>query len=132
MVLVVALTAGSLAGSTGCRGRSAGSTPPYSVLCGQWQRPDGGYIVEIKSVTEDGAMDAGYFNPRPIHVERAEAFREAGATKVFIELRDVNYPGSTYTLTYNEVADRLEGVYYQAVEKQNFEVYFERLASNRP
>lgn len=103
------------------------SEPAFETLVGRWLRPDGGYVVEIKSVAKDGTMDAGYFNPRPIHVARAEAFREAGATKMFIELRDVNYPGSTYTLTYNEFADRLEGIYYQAVEKQEFEVYFERV-----
>jgi hypothetical protein len=101
--------------------------PGFEKLAGHWLRPDGGYVIEIKSVGKDGVTDAAYFNPNPIHVARAEAFREAGATKMFIELRDVNYPGSTYTLTYNEFADRLEGVYYQAVEKQEFEVYFERM-----
>jgi hypothetical protein len=101
--------------------------PGFEKLAGRWLRPDGGYVIAIRSVANDGAMDAAYFNPKPIHVARAEAFREAGATKVFIELRDVNYPGSTYTLTYNETADWLEGIYYQAVEKQEFEVYFERV-----
>ncbi|MFH0953262.1 MAG: hypothetical protein V1873_02920 [Verrucomicrobiota bacterium] len=113
----------SLAGLWGCA-RSA--KPGLETLMGRWVRPDGGYIVEIKNVAKDGAIDAAYFNPDPIHVARAEAFREAGALKVFIELRDVNYPGSTYTLTYNPVADRLEGIYYQAAIKQDFEVYFER------
>jgi hypothetical protein len=37
-------------------------------LKGRWQRPDGGYIMEIKSVASDGAMDAAYFNPKSIHV----------------------------------------------------------------
>lgn len=95
-------------------------------LVGRWLRPDGGYVIDIKSVSKDGAMDAAYFNPRPIRVARAEAFREDGNMKVFIELRDANYPGSTYTLTYNEAANRLEGLYYQAVEKQTFVVYFTR------
>jgi hypothetical protein len=105
--------------------------PGFEKLAGQWLRPDGGYVIQVKSVSKDGAMDAAYFNPRPIHVARAEAFREAGALKVFIELRDENYPGSTYTLTHNEVADRLEGIYFQAVEKQDFEVYFERMRGAR-
>ena len=39
---------------------------------------------------------------------------EGGALKLFIELRDVGYPGSTYTLTYLPAGDRLTGVYYQA------------------
>ena len=49
------------------------------------------------------------------------------AMKVFIELRDVNYPGSTYTLTYDPASDQLKGVYYQAVEKQRFPVAFVRM-----
>ena len=106
---------------------SRASEPGFETLVGRWLRPDGGYVLEIQSVTKDGAIAAAYFNPRPIHVARAEAFREAGALKAFIEFRDVNYPGSTYTLRYNDVAVRLEGIYYQAVEKQEFEVYFERV-----
>jgi len=72
-------------------------------------------------------MDAGYFNPRPIHVAKAEASREGSVEKVFIELRDVNYPGSTYTLDYDPTDDQLKGVYYQAVEKQRFPVLFVRM-----
>ena len=72
-------------------------------------------------------MAAGYFNPKSIHVAQAEASREGGVMKVFIELRDVNYPGSTYTLTYDPASDQLTGVYYQAVEKQRFSVAFVRM-----
>ena len=90
-------------------------------------RPDGGYILEIKRIADNGAMDAAYFNPKSIHVARAEASRDGEATKVFIELRDVNYPGSTYTLTYDPGSDQLKGIYYQAVEQQRFEVNFVRM-----
>ena len=72
-------------------------------------------------------MEAAYFNPRPIHVARAEASREDSATKVFVELRDVNYPGSTYTLAYEPTSDQLRGIYFHAGSQHNFEVYFERL-----
>ena len=72
-------------------------------------------------------MAAGYFNPKSIYVAQAEASREGGVMKVFIELRDVNYPGSTYTLTYDPASDQLKGVYYQAVEKQRFSVAFVRM-----
>ena len=47
--------------------------------------------------------------------------------KVFIELRDVNYPGSTYTLAYDVKTDRLVGRYFQAVAGETFDVYFVRL-----
>ena len=47
--------------------------------------------------------------------------------KFFIELRDVNYPGSTYTLTYDLASDQLKGIYFQAAEQQRFEVAFVRV-----
>ena len=46
---------------------------------------------------------------------------------VFIELRDVNYPGSNYHLTYDPKTDQMKGVYFQAVERQNFDVNFVRV-----
>jgi hypothetical protein len=72
-------------------------------------------------------LPATYLNPRPINVARAEATREGSALKVFVELRAPDYPGSTYTLTYDRKRDQLEGVYYQAVLRQSFDVSFVRL-----
>ena len=91
------------------------------------ERPDGGYIVEIKSVDESGKLDVAYFNPNPIHVSRAAAWRDKGTSKVVIELRDVNYPGSTYTLEHNPQSDQLFGQYFQAALQETFEVVFSRL-----
>jgi hypothetical protein len=99
----------------------------FQQLRGQWLRPDGGYILAIRNVADSGAIEVSYFNPSPIHVAKAEASREGAFTTVFIELRDVNYPGSTYTLTYEPVSDQLRGIYYQAVEQQRFQVVFERM-----
>jgi hypothetical protein len=99
----------------------------FDKLKGRWQRPDGGYIVEVRSVDDTGRMDAAYFNPRQINVSKAVALRDGGVTKVFIELRDVNYPGSTYTLAYDPVSDRLAGTYYQALQQQSFDVLFARV-----
>lgn len=101
--------------------------PDFQKLTGRWQRPDGGYVLAIKNIADSGAMDAAYFNPYPIHVAKAEASRDGDNTKVFIELRDVNYPGSTYTLTYEPASDQLKGIYYQAVERQRYEVIFDRM-----
>ena len=94
---------------------------------GKWQRPDGGYIVEIKGVDGSGKLDVAYFNPDPIHVSRAVAWRDKGTSRVVIELRDVNYPGSTYTLEYNTESDQLFGQYFQAALRETFEVVFSRL-----
>ncbi len=99
----------------------------FQKLKGKWLRPDGGYVIEIKGVDDGGRLDAAYLNPRPIHVAKAEASMEGSALKAFIELRDVNYPGSTYTLVYEPNSDQLNGIYYQAVQQQRFEVAFVRM-----
>jgi hypothetical protein len=39
----------------------------------------------------------------------------------------VNYPGSTYTLTYQPATDRLAGTYFHAVSGQYLDVEFSRL-----
>lgn len=98
----------------------------FDNIKGKWLRTDGGYILEIRSATAEGKLDAGYFNPRPIHVAKAEASQEGAVTKVFLELRDVNYPGSTYTLVCTADNDQLTGIYYQAALQQQFEVNFVR------
>jgi uncharacterized protein (DUF2147 family) len=102
-------------------------SPELAKLVGKWERPDGGYVVEIKSVDPSGKLDVAYFNPNPINVSRAAAWREKGASKLVIELRDVNYPGCIYTLEYNPQSDQLFGQYFQAAAQQTFEVVFSRL-----
>ena len=98
----------------------------YRPLIGRWQRTDGGYVIEIRRVAADGQMEAAYFNPRPIHVSRANASVFKEHLKVEVELRDTGYPGSTYTLLYDPKRDLLLGYYYQAVQRQNFDVVFVR------
>ena len=99
----------------------------FQVLKGRWLRPDGGYVIEVKDIDGSGKMEAAYLNPRPIHVSKAQATQEGTVTKVFIELRDAGYPGSTYTLTYDPQSDQLKGTYFQAAMQQSFEVFFVRM-----
>lgn len=99
----------------------------FQKLVGRWLRPDGGYVLEISGVDTAGKATAAYLNPRPINVARAEASRDGTFTKLFVELRDVNYPGSTYTLTYEPKLDQLQGIYFQAALQQQFDVVFERM-----
>src|SRR3972149_9475324 len=61
-------------------------------LKGKCVRQDGGYVIEIRSISVDGKLDAAYFNPASIHVSRAEATQDGTTTKLYLELRDVNYP----------------------------------------
>ena len=94
---------------------------------GRWLRPNGGYIFEIRTVDPSGKIDAVYLNPKPINIAKAEATHDGSKLNVFVELRAPNYPGSTYTLTYNREQDRLRGIYFQAVQQQRFDVEFVRM-----
>jgi hypothetical protein len=97
-----------------------------SVLVGDWVRTDASYLIKINNVSEDGTLEAQYFNPNPINVGKANWEESYGSLKIIIELRDVNYPGSTYTLNYLQDRDMLAGDYYQAVEGLTFYVEFAR------
>jgi hypothetical protein len=98
----------------------------FGVLPGRWVRPDGGYVISIKSVDASGKLDASYANPNPLPFYTAIATGDGGPLKLFFDLRAGGYNGSTYTLNYDAESDRLKGVYYQAVAKQSFEVVFVR------
>lgn len=93
---------------------------------GRWQREDGGYVLEIRSGENGGVLNAGYFNPKPIHVSRAAWYEGAGRLQVFVELNDVGYPGATYVLFYDPTSDRLNGQYTQPSLRQTFDVAFAR------
>ena len=116
--LIILLSASAIA---------AVSAADFSPLVGRWQRTDGGYILEFHSIDVDGKIKAGYLNPNPINVASARASMYKQHMKVDVELRDVGYPGSTYTLLYAPQKDALYGYYYQAVAGQTFEVLFVRM-----
>ncbi len=95
-------------------------------LEGQWIRPDGGYVLALKDIEKDGRIQASYFNPQKINVHESVWRFTNGEVYVLVELRDVNYPGSKYALTYDQNNDILIGAYFQAISQQTFEVYFVR------
>ena len=96
-------------------------------LTGRWIRPDGGYILELQDIKKNGKLKASYFNPNSINVFRAEWKRKEGRINLFVELRDVNYPGSKYTLQYDPESDRLTGTYFQAVDRETYDIEFRRI-----
>ena len=100
--------------------------PSFGALKGRWLRPDGGYILDIREVSATGAIDAVYLNPRPINISKAQATRDGSTLRMVVELRAPNYPGSTYTLTYDPKRDELYGVYFQALQGKSFDVTFVR------
>jgi hypothetical protein len=142
VVLLALLLVGVAAGvwlmnrpETGAAIAPAASTPVLSALsaearqrlAGRWLRPDGGYVLTIKSVGEDGKVEAAYNNPGPINVSKAQAMDKDGQTVLHVELRDRNYPGNYYTLTYDPARDQLAGMYYHLGLGQMFDVIFERM-----
>src|SRR6266481_2896964 len=120
---LVAVAFGLVAAASVAHGADQG----FEKIEGRWRRPDGGYVLDLRKVRPDGAIDAAYLNPRPINVGKAQASRDGATVRVFVELRAPNYPGSTYTLTYDPKRDELYGVYYQAVEGRSFDVVFVRM-----
>jgi uncharacterized protein (DUF2147 family) len=98
----------------------------FSPLVGRWVRPDGGYVVTIKSVSADGKLDASYQNPNLLPFSRAEAARDDDEIQVVLELTAGGYGGSTYTLIYDPEQDVLRGVYFQAVAHKSYHIFFER------
>ncbi|WP_291993899.1 hypothetical protein [Candidatus Accumulibacter sp. ACC003] len=105
---------------------TAATSVDFKVLKGAWVRPDGGYTITISDVAAGGQIDALYFNPGQLPFARAEASRADGKLRAFFELTAGGYGGSTYDLTYDPANDRLIGIYYQAVAKQKYDIYFQR------
>jgi len=108
-------------------GKGANPNKDYQKLLGRWQRADGGYIIDINDVKSNGEMNAAYYNPKSIHVAQSRMSQKKGFMRIFIELRDVNYPGSTYDLIYDSANDVLKGIYFQAVARANYSVIFQRM-----
>lgn len=116
----------AIAVSSGASSAASPVPQAYAVLVGEWVRPDGGYVLAVSGVAPDGKVTASYFNPRPIRVARAEARLEGALVGLLVELRDANYPGSTYTLAYDTATDQLKGIYYQAAQGAQYDVAFSR------
>ena len=99
-------------------------------LAGKWVRPDGGYMLVIEDIKADGNLKASYFNPGNINVHESNWKFEDERLHLFIELRDINYPGCTYTLLYVKEQDVLTGSYFQAAQQQTYEIKFIRFIEN--
>jgi hypothetical protein len=107
--------------------QAAEPTSLYGALVGRWLRTDGDYLLDIRTIDGSGKAQVDYYNPRPIHVARAEASREGQFLKLAIVLEDVGYPGSYYTLAFSTTDKTLTGEYYQATMQETFDVIFKRL-----
>lgn len=98
-----------------------------SKIVGRWLRPDGGYVLTISAVADDGTVTATYHNPQPINVARAQLSSGPQRPLLYVELRDGGYNGNNYRLVYDAERDQLVGTYQQVTIGQTFDVFFERL-----
>lgn len=96
-------------------------------LLGNWIRTDADYQLKVSAVEDNGNVKAGYFNPKSINVSKSLWDNKDGVLKIYIELRDENYPGSYYKLNYRIEQDALTGEYFQAVEGTTYQVAFTRV-----
>ena len=101
------------------------NSPDMLAIQGRWIRTDAPYVIEL-SHSQDGLLQAAYFNPKPIHVGKTDFAEQDGLLQIMIELQDVNYPGSTYVLSYDRPQDLLRGIYFHPESKQSYEVGFVR------
>ena len=104
-----------------------GEKNQYQLLEGKWVRPDGGYVLQLRNVESNGALKASYYNPKSINVGTSNWKVDDKNLTVFVELNDINYQGSTYTLKYDAVSDTLKGPYFQAPTGRTYEVEFVRV-----
>jgi uncharacterized protein (DUF2147 family) len=104
-----------------------GGKNQYQLLEGKWVRPDGGYVLQLRNVESSGELKASYYNPKSINVGTSNWKVDDKNLTVFIELRDINYQGSTYTLKYDPDSGRLKGKYFQAPTGRTYDVEFVRV-----
>jgi hypothetical protein len=100
-------------------------------LAGQWIRTDGGYRLVIEDIRPDGSLKASYFNPRKINVHESNWEVQEDGVHLFVELRDVNYPGSKYNLVYINEKGVLNGTYFQAIAKGTYFVKFLKIPEDQ-
>lgn len=142
--VLLLLTTGGAVGLTGCGPKTtadagkdlaqkaaAGATAQNGSLDadktrGRWVRSDGGYVLAISSIDPDGRANAAYYNPDPVKVAWSRVTKSTAGLTVLVELRDVNYPGCLYKLTYEAKDDRLVGTYFQAQQQETYQVEFQR------
>jgi len=129
-ILLVSLTVGlsfpEFAGTQPVGKNATVGSYNTNLLLGVWERSDGGYVLELKDFKKNGTLTAVYYNPKSINVSRSQWQQGSDAVYILLELRDVNYPGSTYTLRYDAGTDRLVGKYFQAMDKIIYDIEFLR------
>lgn len=98
----------------------------HAEIVGEWLRPDGNYVLILEKFSPDSTVVARYLNPRPIHISETRWKTQDGYIYFYIKFDDEGYPGSYYSLGYLPEEDKLYGIYYQVMMRQQYEVEFVR------
>lgn len=120
-----------LAGGPAPAQQVADPAPDLLAVQGRWARTDGAYAIELSHAGGD-SLEAAYFNPRPIHVDRTENQMRDGLLHVLVVLQDINYQGSYYLLAYHRPEEILAGIYFHAGSGQQIAVEFGRAVPAGP
>ena len=127
LLVVCLFIAMNIAGTITVAEPLAALTPDRLAVHGLWIRTDAPYVIEIRSTPGSGvSLQAKYFNPKPVNVEKTETVEKNGQLHVLVVLQDVNYQDSYYFLSYNREKDILQGNCYHAASQQKYMVNFIR------
>ena len=103
------------------------SDTQLTAALGKWQRSDSPYVLVLSNIKTDSTLVAKYLNPKSINISETHWKTSDGYFYFYIKFDDEGYPGSYYSLGYYPEEDRLFGFYYQAMQKQKYDVVFERM-----
>jgi hypothetical protein len=98
-----------------------------NLIKGVWGRVDAAGEIKITEVLHGGSLKSTFYNPKLIAIEKSIWTNSSGVLRVYILLREDDYPGSSFTLNYVAVRDVLVGVYYDALTQKSYPVTFERV-----
>jgi hypothetical protein len=63
----------------------------FDILKGEWIRPDGGYVLKINKINEDGFVNAEYLNPKSIRIQNARISLWKEYLKLVVQFNDAGY-----------------------------------------
>ncbi|WP_281322931.1 hypothetical protein [Flavobacterium aestivum] len=98
-----------------------------NLIKGLWGRTEGVGEINISEVRDNGLLKATFCNPKSINIEKAVWTNSSDVLRIYILLREDNYPGSSFSLNYIAEKDLLLGVYFDALTNISYTVSFKRV-----
>jgi hypothetical protein len=98
-----------------------------NLLKGVWGRTDATGVVNISEVLDNGLLKTTFYSPKMINIEKAVWTNSSDVLRIYILLREDNYPGSSFSLNYMAEKDLLLGVYFDALTNESLTISFERI-----